>query len=232
LKKLSPADKRKRQVEVGGNILNLNLIKWGKMICRSQNNCIALFPAVFALMLLFIAKPATAFTMPERLEFNISYTGILAGHAVQEVTQVGKEIKMVSTARSADWLKFFFPVDDHIESVLIPSASASKIGVPHIYRERIREGRTRRHKEAVFNQQKLEVVTKDYRNSSETTKAITPKTYDTLSSFYYFRMIPLKVGKSYYIDLFDCKKLWNTEVKVLWREEIETPLGKFISVVI
>jgi hypothetical protein len=40
------------------------------------------------------------------------------------------------------------------------------------------------------------------------------------------------VGTSYYIDIFDCKKLWNTEVKVLRREEIETPLGKFRTVVI
>jgi len=45
-------------------------------------------------------------------------------------------------------------------------------------------------------------------------------------------MVPLKVGNTYNIDIFDCKTLWNTEVKVLRREEIETQLGKFKTVVI
>jgi hypothetical protein len=189
---------------------------------------------LFAVLLLglFYALPLSAFTIPERLEFEISYAGITAGHAVQEVTQNGSEVNIVSTARSADWLKFFFPVDDRIESVLLPGSSTQKIGVPRFYRENIKEGRTRRHKEAVFDRKKLEVVTTDFRASTTTSKAITPLTYDTLSSFYYFRMVPLKVGNTYFIDIFDCKKLWNTEVKVLRREEVTTPLGKFKTVVI
>jgi Protein of unknown function (DUF3108) len=197
-----------------------------------RNFLFALLLSVFFLMSLVLTTPVFAFSIPERLEFDISYAGIPAGHAVQEVSRTGNEITIVSTARSADWLKFFFPVDDRIESVLLPGSSSQKIGVPRLYRERIKEGRTRRHKEAVFDRKKLEVVTKDYLNPSETTKSITPLTYDTLSSFYYFRMVPLKVGNSYYIDIFDCKTLWNTEVKVLRREEIETPLGKFKTVVI
>ncbi len=202
------------------------------MMNRIRFNFFALFLSVVFLMPLFSAPSVIAFSIPERLEFDISYAGIPAGHAVQEVTQAGNDVTIVSTARSADWLKFFFPVDDRIESVLLPGSSIQKIGVPRLYRERIKEGRTRRHKEAIFYRKKLEVVTKDYLNPSETTKSITPLTYDTLSSFYYFRIVPLKVGNSYYIDIFDCKTLWNTEVKVLRREEIETPLGKFKTVVI
>jgi hypothetical protein len=80
---------------------------------------------------------ASAFPMPERLEFEISYTGIPAGRAVQEVTREGDEVHIVSTARSADWLKLFFPVNDRIESVLISGAPPLYIGVPRLYRERI-----------------------------------------------------------------------------------------------
>jgi hypothetical protein len=144
----------------------------------------------------------------------------------------GDEMHIVSTARSAAWLKLFFPVDDRIESVLVPNAEISSIGVPRLYRERIREGWTRFQKEAVFDRNTMEVNTKDFIKKTETTQKFTPKTYDTLSSFFYFRTVPLKVGASYFIEIFDCKKLWNTEVQVLRREEIETPVGRFKTVMI
>ncbi len=186
---------------------------------------------LFAVLLLLVSQ-ASAFSIPERLEFEVTYTGIPAGRAVQEVTQVGSEIHIVSTARSADWLNLFFPVDDRIESVLVAGAPPQHIGVPRVYRERIREGGTRYHKEALFDRDKLEVVTKDLLKKTEKNQKITASTYDTMSSFYYFRTVALQVGASTYIDIFDCKKLWNTEVQVLRREEVQTPVGRFKTVVI
>lgn len=177
-------------------------------------------------------QSALAFPIPERLEFEISYGGITAGRAVQEVTQEGNEVHIVSTAKSADWLKLFFPVDDRIESVLIKGAPPLSIGVPRLYRERIREGWTRFEKDAVFDCEVLEVNTKDLLKKNETTQKITKRTYDTLSSFFYFRTVALQVGTSSFIDIFDCKKLWSTEVQVLRREQIETPLGTFNTIVI
>lgn len=192
---------------------------------------VSILIAQFVLLLL-MSQFATAFQIPERLEFEVSYTGIPAGRAVQEVTTVGQEVHLVSTVRSADWLNIFFPVDDRIESVLIAGTPPLNNGVPRLYRERIREGWTRFQKEAAFDRQNLEVHTKDFLKKKETTQKITNQTYDTLSSFFFFRSIPLQVGSSYFIEIFDCKKLWNTEVQVLRREEIETPLGKFKTVVI
>jgi len=179
-----------------------------------------------------LASSASAFPIPERLEFEITYTGIPAGRGIQEVTMDGAEIHIVSTAKSAPWLKLFFPVDDRIDSFLIEGTPPSSIGVPRMYRERIREGWTRFQKDAQFDRNKLEVTTKDFIKKSENTQKITPKTFDALSSFFYFRTVPLQIGNSYYIDIFDCKKLWNTEVQILRREEIETPLGRFKTVVI
>ncbi|BCS55240.1 DUF3108 domain-containing protein [Geobacter sp. SVR] len=181
---------------------------------------------------LLIASPVRAFTIPERLEFEISYSGIPAGRAVQEVSQDGDEIKIVSTARSAAWLKVMFPVDDRIESILVKGEQPHSIGVPRLYRERIREGWTRFEKDAAFDREKLEVNTKDLLKKTDKTQKITERTYDTLSSFFYFRTVPLQVGSSTHIDIFDCKRLWNTEVQVLRREEISTPLGRFKTIVI
>jgi hypothetical protein len=184
------------------------------------------------LVLVSVSRPVIAFPIPERLEFEISYTGITAGRAVQEVTLEGNEVHIVSTATSADWLKLFFPVDDRIESVLVKGAPPLFIGVPRLYRERIHEGWTRFEKDAFFDRELLNVKTKDFLKKTETTQKISRRTYDTLSSFFYFRTVALQVGTSSFIDIFDCKKLWNTEVQVLRREQVKTSLGTFNTIVI
>ncbi|MFZ2948528.1 MAG: DUF3108 domain-containing protein [Desulfuromonadaceae bacterium] len=194
-----------------------------------------MYTAVILMAAAFLSGPAAiaaAFPIPERLEFELSYTGITAGHAVQEVKQNGSDIHIISTARSANWLRFFFPVDDRIESYLTSGTPPLQIGSPRLYQERKREGKTRTDREARFDREKLEVTTIDHLKKSEMRHSITKRTYDTLSSFFYFRSIPLQVGTSYYIDIYDCKRLWNTEVKVLRREEITTPLGRFKTIVI
>ena len=184
------------------------------------------------LLLTCLASSAIAFSIPERLEFDLSYTGIIAGHAVQEVTLEGTDTHIVSTARSADWIRFFFPVDDRIESYLTSGTPPLYIGSPRLYQERKHEGKTITNREARFDRLKLEVTTTDHRNKNEKTQPITKRTYDTLSSFFYFRTIPLQVGTSYFIDIYDCNRLWNTEVKVLRREELVIPLGRFKTIVI
>ncbi|HEY5523690.1 MAG TPA: DUF3108 domain-containing protein [Desulfuromonadaceae bacterium] len=185
-----------------------------------------------ALAFFCLVNRAGAFPIPERLEFELSYSGVTAGQAVQEVKQDGTGIHIISTARSADWLRYFFPVDDRIESYLISGIPPLFIGSPRLYQERKHEGKTVTNREARFDRQKLEVTTIDHRNKEEKKQAITKRTYDTLSSFFYFRTIPLQVGTSYFIDIYDCNRLWNTEVKVLRREELVTPLGRFKTIVI
>jgi len=192
----------------------------------------AVSAALASLAFFFLSSHAAAFQIPERLEFVLAYSGITAGHAVQEIKQVNNELQIISTAKSADWLRIFFPVDDRIESYLISGSPPLSIGSPRLYLEQKHEGKTITNKEARFDREKLEVTTIDHREKSEKKQAITKRTYDTLSSFYYFRTIPLQVGMSYYIDIFDCTRIWNTEVKVLRKEEIVTPLGKFNTIVI
>ena len=178
-----------------------------------------------AALLSGLTTDAAAFPIPERLEYELSYTGIPAGHAVQEVRQVGTDIHIVSTARSAKWLQFFFPVDDRIESFLESGSPPLHIGTPRLYQERKHEGRTITNREARFDSQKLEVTTVDHRNKTEKKHAITKRTYDTLSSFYYFRTVPLQVGASHFIDIYDCKRLWNTEVKCCGGKRSSPPWG-------
>jgi hypothetical protein len=187
-----------------------------------------------AAWVLLCAMPirAGAFPMPERLEFEISYAGILAGRAVQEVIREGDEVHIISTAKSARWLRFIFPVDDRIESISTTGPPQPLTGMPRLYRMRINEGRSHFNREAVFDRRTLEVRTRDHVTDSETIVPITEQTYDTLSSLFYFRSIPLHVGTSHVIDIFDCKKLMKAKVRILRREVVETPLESFKTVVI
>ncbi|UFS68667.1 DUF3108 domain-containing protein [Geomonas sp. RF6] len=186
-----------------------------------------------ALFLLFSASSSFALTVPERLVYDISWSGMTAGTAVQEVTQSGDVLHIVSTTRSASWLSHFFPVDDRVESVLKKGNSGSGLGMPRFYRERINEGSTHRHKESRFDERELTVTTKDFRDGGkEKVHKITDRTYDTLSCIYFMRKCDLVVGSSFNIEIYDCKKLWDTEVQVLRKERITTSLGTFNTIVV
>lgn len=173
-----------------------------------------------------------AFPIPERLEFEVSYVGIPVGRAVHQVSRSGNEVVILSTARSADWLKHFFPVDDRIESVLGPATPPHLYGATRLYREKINEGKTHRWREAIFDRNGQSVTTRDFIKKTMETRQVTSRTHDMLSGFFHVRMIPLQAETSVYIDIFDCKRLWNTEVQVLRREEIEVPVGRFRTIVI
>jgi hypothetical protein len=112
---------------------------------------------LLAALVLLCAMPlrAGAFPLPERLEFDITYTGILAGRAVQEVIREGEEVHIISTAKSASWLSFFFKVDDRIESILTTGPPQPLTGMPRSYRMRINEGRSHFNREAFFDHNTL-----------------------------------------------------------------------------
>jgi len=176
--------------------------------------------------------PALALSIPERLVYDVSWTGIKAGTAVQEVTSRGGEVHIVSTVHSAGWINPFFPVDDRTESVLSRSGGAEALGMPSSYHEKIDEGKTHSLKQALFYQSRGKVDTKDLIKKTEKTDPISARTFDSLSCIYFVRSSELVLGKSLYIDIYDCKRLWSTEVQVVRREEISTPLGRFKTIVV
>jgi hypothetical protein len=176
--------------------------------------------------------PAAALPVPERLVYDVSWTGIKAGTAVQEVTSQGGELHIVSTVHSAGWLTPIFPVEDRTESVLSRNNGSEALGMPRSYHEKINEGKTHTLKEAVFDHARLKVDTRDHLKKTEKSDPISAKTFDSLSCIYFVRSSELVLGKSLFIDIYDCKRLWSTEVQVVRREEISTPLGRFKTIVV
>ena len=192
-------------------------------------------PAMLAVCLCLVLplsiSAASALTVPERLVYDVSWSGLTAATAVHEVTAKGDELHILSTTRSFGLMKTLFPVDDRAESVLT-RGSGDRFGTPKYYHQRTREGSYRALREARFYPQALKVATKDFLKKTETTHSISSNTFDSLSGIYYIRSLELVPGQSVYVDIYDCRRLWKTEVKVLRREEITTALGTFNTLVV
>lgn len=187
----------------------------------------------FSLISLIIINPSNsdALGIPEKLIYDVTWTGIKAGTAVQEITSDGSETRILSTAHSADWISIFFPVEDRIEAVLRWNTH-SRFGSTKTYRLKIREGNHRRDKVVYFDHARGIAHYHDNLNGDKRDIPIPASALDTLSSFYFVRTLKLGVGKSVFLTILDNKTVWNVEVKVLRKEKIKTKLGTFDTIVI
>ncbi|NTU43518.1 MAG: DUF3108 domain-containing protein [Nitrospirales bacterium] len=189
--------------------------------------------SIFVVLLAFSA--ANAQTIPELLQYDLTWSGIKAGDAVLEVKDKGQEAQIISKATSSKFVSLFYRVEDVIVSTLRKGQFAINggfWGTPSSYRMKLREGKHRKDKEVLFDFQGKKIT---YINHLEEEKAsfdMNGSVLDPLSCFYYVRGVPLEVGKSVFVDIFDSKKLYSVEVQVLKKETIETPLGTFNTILI
>ncbi len=194
------------------------------MICRVASL------ALFALLLSLPARAAGP-DLPERLVYDLNWSFIKAGTLTQQITREGDRVSITSVARSNTWLSHFFPVDDHVESIL-EDGTALRPGLPVHYRMRIREGSHRRDREIIFFQGAGRAEYIDHLSGEKATVDIPRETYDTTSCFYYIRSLPLEVGQKVFVDVLDNKRVRRMEATVLRREKMKTVLGKVDTVVV
>ena len=173
----------------------------------------------------FPAKAASAFIIPEKLVYDLTWTGVKAGTAVLELANDKDTIRVTSTANSVPWVSVFYTVDDRVETILAKGKSRIFVGQPQNYRLQLREGRHRRNKEIIFDHAEHRAVFIDHLGKERKEYAVGENVFDPLSVLYYVRTMKLAVGKSVYVEIFDSKKLWNVEVQVLRKERISTILG-------
>lgn len=187
---------------------------------------------LFFIFIFFIsAHRAIAFNIPEKFEYDLTWTGVKAGTATLEITRTGNDIKIVSTAQSANWVSVFYTVDDRVETLLTKKSSLMFVGEPVNYRLRIKEGRHRRDKEVIFNSGN-KVTYIDHINNEKQHFDVPSLIFDPLSSFYYLRTLKLVVGEPVYVTIFDSKKVWNVEVQVLKKEKVTLSTGTVDTILI
>ncbi len=175
---------------------------------------------------------AASFNIPEKLVYDLTWTGVKAGEASLEILENGEKLSIISRAWSAKWISIFYKVDDRTESTMIKKNSPPFVGQPVHYRLKIREGRHRRDKEIIFNHVDGKATYINHLDNERRDFDVPPIIFDPLSSFYYLRTFNLEVGRSVFIDVFDSKKVWNVEIQVLRKERLELPSGTFDTIVV
>jgi hypothetical protein len=206
-------------------------------LCRSVKKHIQRYRALFSLLTVgacfFFSYPADAFSfrVPERLLYDVTWTGIKAGEASLELTD-GDGLVITSTAKSAKWVSLFYTVDNRVESRLSGDAYTKGLGQPVRYRISLREGKKKRNKEVIFDHARKTASCIDHLRDEKKECELPSPAFDPLSSFYFLRTLPLEVGKSVYISVFDNRKVWNVEVQVLGKERVGVPAGEFNTIVV
>lgn len=184
------------------------------------------------IFLLLAASTASAYSIPERLEYDLTWSGIKAGTAELETVENGPYIQFISRARSSDFVSVFYRVEDLAVSSMKKEPHRTLPGLPYSYRLKTSEGRHKKDKEVFFDFAEKKVTFLNYLDKERQVFDIADGTMDALSCFFYVRYLPLQVGKSVYVEIFDNKKLYKAEVKVVKKEEIETSLGSFKTILI
>ena len=190
---------------------------------------------IFTLSLFTADASAGPFHVPEKFVYDLTWTGIKAGTASLELKSDGDKTKIISRARSADWVSVFYTVDDRAESILVRDPSCSFQLKELNYELKTREGSHRKHKEVIFDPSQKKGIYIDHLSKKKNKQKeydLPDPVFDPLSSFYYVRSLNLVVGKSVFVTVFDSKKVWNVEVQVLRKEKISIPEGTFDTLVV
>ncbi len=174
-----------------------------------------------------LPAPDRPFHVGEYLKFSVQYGIIHAGSAYLEVPRAedvnGHPVFLLQArAESNGFFSTFYKVRNKIQSYWDRDGHFS-----WRYSENRREGGFRAQNDMTFDYDRMEARYKDGR-----TFAIPPHVQDALSAFYYSRTQALPLGGSIVFDYHASRKSLPLEVKVLGREKIETPAGKFNCVAI
>lgn len=164
----------------------------------------------------------------ERLVYEISWYNLVGGTAtldVQEATYSGSSVfRVMSVAKSNDFISLFFPVEDRVESLI----DRETLAAVHLDVKQ-RQGGRRRNRVTEFDQtQHTATVVKDGERRVFT---IPPAVQDSLSCLYYFRSLPsIKVGETVTIDVHESNKNWRLGIVALNREKVRTKAGEFDTI--
>jgi hypothetical protein len=201
----------------------------GDKFLISRKLIIAVMAGVLSLL---VVTDASAIKIPERLEYDLTWSGILAGKATLEVEDTGDDILFKSRAISSPVVTVFYKVEDTAVSRLKKGKHKTLPGIIYNYRVKMSEGRHRKDREALFDFKRKKATQIDHLENKTQEYDIGPNTMDALSCFFHVRFLPLQVGKSVYAKIFDNKKYYMVETQVLRKEKITTPLGAFNTILI
>lgn len=189
----------------------------------------------FFFMLTFRAE-VSALTLPETLEYDLTIADIKIGSLSLEATDKGSYIQLVSKGSAAGWVSLFYNVDDNAVSLLakrqMKELPKSFEFLPYSAKVSINEGSNRARKEFAFNYAKKVVTYSDLLNHETGNFVLKDITFDALSALYYLRYVPLNLGTSVSVKIFNNKLVYKVQLHILRRETLRTAFGAVNTLVI
>jgi hypothetical protein len=163
----------------------------------------------------------------EYFQFSIDWNGLNGGSSlmqVQNIQRVGdtRAYRIISKTVSNSFVSKFYKVRDRAESYIDVDSLYSVRFSKHL-----REGGYKQDLDVRFDQATHQAI-----YDGGPTLDVPPRVQDVLSAFYYVRTVPLPTGATVAVPTHDNKKSYDMEVRVLRRERVQVPAGKFDCVVV
>ena len=160
----------------------------------------------------------------ERLDFVIKWKFITAGRATIEMVEDSTDstaLRIRTRAFSTGFVDVFFKVRDSLSSVI-----DRRTFWPRRFEKHLREGSFRADSVYEFDQERRLV------HSDGNTVTCSTRVHDILSVLYRARTMPMTIGESFSIDVYEGGVLYGLEVSVLRRETIRVEAGEFDCLVV
>jgi len=182
-----------------------------------------LHAALFAAAFVISSPVVPTFNEGETLDYTVAWLRITGGSARMTIAPLDNaRYRVTSVAKSSSGFSRVFRVHDQIETIVAKSDFSTLK-----YTKRLdEEGDTM-----------LEVTTVEDGVATRVRKkikkvAVPRPVYDPISVIYVLRTMDLAVGKSFDFTLVADGKLYSVHARVLRRETITTPAGKFNTLVV
>jgi len=173
-------------------------------------------------------QPSFQIRVGEKLKFSIRWLGMEVGIAEAEVKGIEKvngrdAYHIAGFARSNALIDVVYPVrDEHHSYIDVERLHSLR------YEKILREGRYRADEVIEFDQENHTALHYSRKNGSKKQLLILKDVQDEVSSAYWFRSQPMKVGDTIHISANTDEKNWDLAVRVLQQDEVEIKgLGTF-----
>ena len=175
-----------------------------------------------------IARPKVneAFAPGEKLVYEVRALSVIAGQASLEVdspVMVEKRpcYPLVARAKAAFPFSAIYPVKD-VQTSYFDAVDF----LTWKFENDVSEGSYKVQNSERYDQVKHRLWRRHNNNAPEEVD-IPPFAQDLISCFYYFRLLPMELGKKYSIPTSSTGKNYNLVIAVIRREKVTIPMGTF-----
>lgn len=171
------------------------------------------------------AQPQMPWAAGEVLEYNVRLSGLKAGSGVMQVTGI-------DTIRGRSAWRFHFNIKGsalglyHVDDTYDSWMDVESLHSLRFEQDLLEGGRKTRRNYDIFPARRV------FRQEGKEEKPSVAEPLDDASFFFYVRTLPLEVGKQYTFDKYFDPKANPVVIKVLRRDTIDVPAGRFPAIVV